>query len=103
MAVGAAAAIEAAGLDHEVVVVSIDGSCSGVQAVKDGQIGATVMQFPSRMGEMAVQAIMNFVETGEEPSGIIDTGTVLITDVVVEGLSAESTDWGLENCWGGTE
>ena len=55
------------------------------------------------MGEMAVQAIMNFVETGEEPSGIIDTGTVLITDVVVEGLSAESTDWGLENCWGGTE
>ena len=30
MAVGAAAAIEAAALDHEVVVVSIDGSCSGV-------------------------------------------------------------------------
>jgi fructose transport system substrate-binding protein len=103
MAVGAAAAIDAAELDHEVIVVSIDGSCSGVQAVKDGQIGATVMQFPSRMGEQAVQAIMSYVETGEGPTGIVDTGTVLITDQVVEGISAESTDWGLENCWGAVE
>jgi len=103
MAVGAAAAIEAASLDHDVVVVSIDGSCSGVQAVKDGQIGATVMQFPSRMGQQAVQAIMKYVDSGEAPSGIIDTGTVLITDDVVEGLEAQTTDWGLQNCWGTVE
>ncbi len=37
-------------------MVSVDGACSGVQDVKDGIIGATAMQFPSKMGEMAVAA-----------------------------------------------
>ena len=46
---------------------------------------------------------MNYVATGEEPSGIIDTGTVLITDTVIDGVAAESTDWGLANCWGAQE
>lgn len=100
MAVGAAAAIKAASLDHDVIVVSIDGSCSGVQAVKDGQIGATVMQFPSKMGVMAVDAIIKYVQTGEKPSGIIDTGTTLITDAAISGITSQSVDWGLQNCWG---
>lgn len=100
MAVGAAAAIKAATLDHKVIVVSIDGSCSGVQAVKDGQISATVMQFPSKMGVMAVDSIIKFVQTGEKPSGIIDTGTTLITDDAQSGLTSQTTDWGLQNCWG---
>ncbi len=101
MAVGAAAAIKAANLSHPVIVVSIDGSCSGVQAVKDGQIGATVMQFPSKMGQMAVDAIVNYVKTGTKPSGIIDTGTMLITDQPVSGMQSQSVAWGLQNCWGG--
>lgn len=100
MAVGAAAAIKAANLGHDVIVVSIDGSCSGVQAVKDGQIGATVMQFPSKMGVQAVDAIINFVNTGQKPSGIIDTGTTLITDQAVSGMQSQDTTWGLQNCWG---
>jgi fructose transport system substrate-binding protein len=103
MAVGAAAAIKAANLGHDVIVVSIDGSCAGVQAVKDGQIGATVMQFPSKMGQMAVDAIKTYVETGAKPTGIIDTGTTLITDATVEGITAQTTDWGLQNCWGAAQ
>jgi fructose transport system substrate-binding protein len=100
MAVGAAAAIKAKALSHPVIVVSIDGSCSGVQAVKNGQINATVMQFPSKMGQMAVDAIADYVKTGHKPSGIIDTGTSLITDQTIAGISSQDTTWGLQNCWG---
>ena len=102
MAVGAAAAIKAANLSHPVIVVSIDGSCSGVQAVKNGQISATVMQFPSKMGKDAVDAIINYVSTGQKPSGIIDTGTTLITDQAITGVQSQDTTWGLQNCWWAT-
>jgi fructose transport system substrate-binding protein len=100
MAQGAYAAIAAQGMQSKVSIVGIDGSCSGVQAVKDGQIGATVAQFPTKMGAMAVDAIAQYVKDGTKPSGVINSGTVLITDKAVVGLDAQDTAWGLQNCWG---
>lgn len=98
---GAFAAIKARGLENQVLVTSIDGSCSGVQSVADGEIGATVMQFPSAMGEKAVQAIIAFVRDGTTPpEGVNDSGTVLITDTPADGVDSQTSDWGLENCWG---
>ena len=70
---------------RDVLVTSIDGSCSGVRSVADGTIGATVMQFPTRMGEMAVEAVIKAVNDGVKPSGFHNTGTVLITDHPVAG------------------
>jgi fructose transport system substrate-binding protein len=95
---GAALAIQAAGAD--VIVTSIDGSCSGVRSVADGTIGATVMQFPSNMGELAVDAVFEAVNGGTQPSGVNNSGTVLITDSPVEGIESQDSAWGLENCWG---
>jgi fructose transport system substrate-binding protein len=86
---------------HDVLVTSIDGNCSGVRSVADGTIGATVMQFPIRMGEMAVEAIIKAVNDGVKPSGFHDTGTVLITDHPVAGVDSKDSTWGLESCWGG--
>jgi fructose transport system substrate-binding protein len=86
---------------RDVLVTSIDGSCSGVRSVADGTIGATVMQFPTRMGEMAVEAIIKAVNDGVKPSGFHDTGTVLITDHPVAGVDSKDSKWGLESCWGG--
>lgn len=97
---GAFAAISGRGLEDQVIVTSIDGSCAGVRSVADGTIGATVMQFPTRMGELAVDAIVDFVRTGSTPSGVINSGTVLITDSPVDGIDSETSEWGLENCWG---
>jgi fructose transport system substrate-binding protein len=97
---GAAAAIAAAGKQADIVMGSIDGSCSGVQDVKDGRVGATVMQFPQRMAEQGVDAVVEFAETDERPSGFIDTGAQLITDQPMPGLTSEDTTWGAENCWG---
>lgn len=86
---------------NDVTVVSVDGACSGVQDVKDGIIGATSMQFPSRMGELAVEAIASFLEDGTKPKpGLNDSGVVLITDNPVDGIDSEDSTWGLENCWG---
>jgi fructose transport system substrate-binding protein len=97
---GAYIAISNAGKQDQVKITSIDGSCSGVQSVADGEIGATVMQFPSKMGELAVQAILDYVNDGTTPSGVIDSGTTLITDQPVDGVESETSEWGLENCWG---
>ena len=85
---------------RDVLVTSIDGSCSGVRSVADGTIGATVMQFPTRMGQMAVEAVIKAVNEGTKPSGFNNTGTVLITDRPVAGVDSKDSKWGLENCWG---
>ena len=52
------------------------------------------------MAQMGVDAVVNFVKTGEAPSGYTDTGVTLITDEPVEGIESEDTTFGLENCWG---
>jgi fructose transport system substrate-binding protein len=85
---------------REVLVTSIDGSCAGVRSVADGTIGATVMQFPVLMGELAVEAVIKAVEGGVKPNGFHNTGTVLITDHPVGGVDFKDSKWGLENCWG---
>jgi fructose transport system substrate-binding protein len=85
---------------RDVLVTSIDGSCSGVRSIADGTIGATVMQFPIRMGEMAIEAVIRAVHDGVKPSGFHNTGTVLITDHPVAGVDSKDSKWGLENCWG---
>jgi fructose transport system substrate-binding protein len=97
---GGFAAIDAAGLADQVTIGSIDGSCTGVQAVKDGEIGATVMQFPDKMAAEGVAAVVAFAADGTKPTGFNDTGSQLITDQPVDGLDSKDTAWGLENCWG---
>jgi fructose transport system substrate-binding protein len=83
-----------------ILMTSIDGSCSGVRSVADGTIGATVMQFPSNMGQLAVDAIVTAVNGGAKPSGVNNSGTVLITDKPVDGIESKDSKWGLANCWG---
>ncbi len=87
-------------MKKEVVLTSIDGSCSGVKSVADGAIGATVMQFPANMGKLAVDAIITAVSGGAKPQGVNNSGTVLITDHPVAGIASRDTAWGLKNCWG---
>lgn len=99
-AAGAFEAIKAAGLQDQVIIGSIDGSCTGVENVKNGVIGATVMQFPAKMAEQGVAAVVDYAEDGTMPSGFNDTGSQLITDKPVDGVESKDTAWGAENCWG---
>ena len=59
---GAYQALSAKGLAAKVKIASIDGGCQGVQDVKDGKYLATVMQFPKKMAEMGVDAVVKFAK-----------------------------------------
>lgn len=97
---GAYQALTEKNLQNKVLVASIDGSCSGVQYVKDKKFVATVMQFPKVMAEDGVKAIVKFAKDGTKPSGVINTGATLITDQPIAGQDSKDSAWGLANCWG---
>ncbi|HZG06189.1 MAG TPA: substrate-binding domain-containing protein [Streptomyces sp.] len=100
-AAGAARALDGKNAGKKGVVIgSIDGSCTGVRNVRSGKFAATVMQFPQKMAEKGVDAVVEYAETGKKPSGFIDTGSQLITDDPAPGVPSKDTAWGLKNCWG---
>ena len=68
MAIGAIAAIEAAGKKpgKDILVVSIDGEKDGLQAIIDGKMGATVECNP-RFGPAAFLAAMNYAKGEKIP------------------------------------
>jgi len=55
MALGAATAIDEAGLKH-VAIVGFDATPDGVAAVRDGQLAATIQQKPELIGKLGVDA-----------------------------------------------
>lgn len=97
---GVYAALQAKNLTGKVIIGSIDGGCQGVGDVKAGKYAATVMQFPEKMAQEGVAAVVNFAKTGQKPSGFHNTGSQLITDKPMAGLESQDTTWGLQHCWG---
>ena len=65
-AAGAYEALKAAGKEKDVVIVSVDGGCPGVQNVKAGVIGATSQQYPLKMAQMGVEAVAKFAKDGSK-------------------------------------
>ncbi|MDJ0820581.1 MAG: sugar ABC transporter substrate-binding protein [Paracoccaceae bacterium] len=104
-AAGAYEALKALGRENDVLVVSVDGGCPGVQNVKEGVIGATSQQYPLLMASLGVEAIAKFAKTGEKPAptagkDFFDTGVALVTDQPVDGVPSIDTDEGMSLCWG---
>ena len=104
-AAGAFEALKAVGREKDVLIVSIDGGCPGVQNVKDGVIGATSQQYPLLMASLGIEAIARFAADGTKPAptegkDFFDTGVALITDRPVDGVESIDTAKGMELCWG---
>ncbi|MGY0399379.1 MAG: substrate-binding domain-containing protein [Ostreibacterium sp.] len=104
-AAGAYEALKAVGRDKKVLLVSIDGGCSGVKNVQEKVIGATAMQFPLLMAKKGMQAIRDWVEKGIKPAkknglNFFDTGVQLITNDPVKGVPSINAKSGLDKCWG---
>ncbi|WP_424511310.1 sugar ABC transporter substrate-binding protein [Rhodovulum euryhalinum] len=104
-AAGAYEALKAVGRQDDVLIVSVDGGCPGVQNIADGVIGATSMQFPLLMASKGIEAIKTFAETGERPQNsegldFFNTGVELITDAPVDGVPSKTSAEGLGMCWG---
>jgi len=106
-AAGAYAALQAAGKENGVTIVSVDGGCAGVQNVQKGVIGATSQQYPGKMASEAMAAIQKYNQTGEKPTvteglQFFNTGVALVTDKPVSGVESITSAQGLEKCWGST-
>ena len=104
-AVGAYQALKAVGKENDVLIVSVDGGCPGIQSVKDGMIGATSQQYPLQMAALGVEAIKKWADTGEKPAptpgkAFFDTGVNLVTDKPAEGVPSIDVAKGMELCWG---
>jgi len=99
-ALGAYTALKAKGREKDVLIVSVDGGCTGTQAVKDGKIAATSQQYPLKMASEGVQAVVDYAKNGKKASGYTDTGVNLITDKPQAGVTSKDTGFGLQNCWG---
>jgi fructose transport system substrate-binding protein len=103
-AYGAYQAFKAAG-KTDMIVVSIDGGCAGVKQVKDGIIGATAQQYPVKMAELGVQAIVDLINKGAKPStspglDFYNTGVALVTDAPQTGVDSIDTTKASGICWG---
>jgi len=98
-ALGAAKAISDRGLSGKVLVVSMDGSCRGIQAVQSGQISTDVMQFPAKMAKIAIDQAVD-VANGKSMPKRVDTGEVLVTKQPQQGVDSKDVSFGNANCWG---
>jgi fructose transport system substrate-binding protein len=97
---GVFVAMAAKNLTGKVALGSIDGGCQAMDDLKSGKYAATVMQFPKKMAQEGVNAVVAFAKNGTKPSGFHDTGSQLITDKPLGGLESKDTGWGRQNCWG---
>jgi fructose transport system substrate-binding protein len=97
---GAWNALQKAGRARDVLIVSVDGGCRGVQDVADGKLAATAQQYPLRMAELGVEAAMAFITAGTRPSGFTDTGVALVAGTAAAGVASLSPAEGSQRCWG---
>ncbi len=77
-AAGAAQAIKNAKLDHHVILVGFDFCCGEPEAIAAGTEDASVAQFPAKMSELGVDALVKAIN-GEKVESLIDSGAALVT------------------------
>ncbi|QPH54495.1 sugar ABC transporter substrate-binding protein [Pontivivens ytuae] len=104
-AAGAYEALRAFGRQDDVLIVSVDGGCPGVQNVADGVIGATSQQYPLLMASLGIEAIAAYAADGTLPENtpgkeFFDTGVALVTDQPADGVESISVEEGMDLCWG---
>ena len=99
-AAGAFNALQKAGKEKGVMIVSVDGGCDGIRDVAAGKIAATSQQYPLKMAAMGVAAGIDYATNGKKVSGYTDTGVTLISAKPVTGVDSKDTKVGTDLCWG---
>jgi ABC-type sugar transport system substrate-binding protein len=78
-ATGAAQAIKNAGIANDkIVLAGFDFCCGEKEALEAGIEDATVAQFPAKMAELGVDALVKAIR-GEKVESLIDSGAALVT------------------------
>lgn len=102
---GAYAALAAADKTKQAMIVTIDGSCQGIQNVQSGEFAADATQYPGKMAALGVSAVAKAARGGAQPSGsasshFLDTGTKLVTADPVAGVQSQKPEEAAKQCWG---
>ncbi|MCR8968454.1 ribose ABC transporter substrate-binding protein RbsB [Facklamia sp. 7083-14-GEN3] len=84
MALGAIEAIKAAGLEEDILVVGFDGNDDGLEAVKEGELAATIAQQPKEMGKLAVEAAIKHLNEEEVEESIASPLELVTKDSLEE-------------------
>jgi fructose transport system substrate-binding protein len=98
-AFGAYTAIKNAGLAGKVQIVTMDGSCHGVQGAADGEFGADVLQFPAKMAQISIQEAIGAAH-GKKIPARVDTGEPLVTLHPQSGVASIPPQQARYECWG---
>jgi len=98
-AFGAYTAIKNAGLVGKVEIVTMDGSCHGIEGVAVGQFGADVLQFPARMAQISIREAAEAAH-GKKIPARVDTGEPLVTLHPQQGVASMPPQQALHECWG---
>ena len=70
-ALGARAALERANKADAVKIIGFDGQPDGKQAIKDGKIFADPVQFPDRIGQQTVAAMLDYFDGKTPPKEVL--------------------------------
>jgi len=70
-ALGAHAALEAAGKTEQVKIIGFDGQDIGKQAIRDGKIYCDPIQFPDQIGKQTLEVILQYFRGDEVPREIL--------------------------------
>ena len=102
---GAYNALKAAGKEKQAAIYAIDGSCSGLKNVTSGEFAADAVQYPGKMAALGVTSIAKLARGGSKPSvtdgkSFYDTGTALVADKPLDGLTVQSPSQAASACWG---
>jgi fructose transport system substrate-binding protein len=78
---------------------------AAVKEVGQGIFGATSQQYPSKMADLGMAAIVKLAKTGQKPTtsnglDFFNTGSQLVTDKPVAGLPSITSAAGSKICWG---
>lgn len=84
-ALGAAAAVKAAGRD--VMVIGFDGSPDGAQSIVNGEMTATVAQTPGVMAKEGVAALVELITAGTAPKDMYTACAMVTADNAEEYLN----------------
>lgn len=86
-ALGALQALKSAGRD-DVIIVGFDAIPDAVEAAKNGEMQATLAQFPRVMGVVGVDLMVRHLN-GEETPETVDSGALLVTAENAEEFQAD--------------
>jgi ribose transport system substrate-binding protein len=86
-ALGALQALRSAGREDDIFIVGFDAIPDAVEAIKNGDMLATVAQFPRVMGTLGVDLLVLHLN-GEEVPELVDSGALLVTQENAEAFQA---------------